>query len=120
MKHVIVNFTDSYGIQHDAAVVEVAYGCKSFTDYETIGDNPSKNTQISAQIQYRFWHSAEAKAGGAQPIPFVTKSGQNTFGTLPLANDIVDFEAYCLIHFTDVLLKEDGGTVIPESSNTGV
>jgi hypothetical protein len=116
MKNIIVSFTDAYGITHSDAVVEVSYGNKSFTNYETIGDSPSVQTQLNATMQYRFWHSVDSKAAGALPLPFVAKDGRNTFGTMPTQAEVEDFELYCLTYFATVIMKEEGGAVVVDES----
>ena len=50
MKNVIAKFTDSYGIQHEAAVVEVAYATKSVTQYESIGMNLTSQESVSLMM----------------------------------------------------------------------
>ena len=114
MKNVTVNFTDAYSMTHEAAVVEVAYATKSVTQYESIGMNLTSQENISLMMQYHYWHSAEARDAGALAIPFTAKgSAQTSFShTVSSVEEVADFEAYCLKHFTDVLLIQEGGSVV--------
>ena len=107
MKNIVVNFTDAYGLAHTDAVVEVSYANKTCTEYETIGDNHSSQSSTSITMQYRYWHSAAAREAGRQPLPFVSKAGQASFGVSPApVDEISDLEDYCLAHFEEVILKD--------------
>lgn len=113
MKNVIAKFTDSYGIQHDAAVVEVSYGNKSVTSYETIGDSPTSQVSVSVTMQYRYWHSVDAKVANSRPLQFVDKSGQSAFSlNLASAEEVGDLEMFALSHFASVVLPTEGGSLV--------
>ena len=92
---------------HEAAVVEVAYATKSVTQYESIGMNLTSQESVSLVMQYRYWHSAAAREAGRQPLSFVSKAGQASFGVSPApVDEISDLEDYCLAHFEEVILKD--------------
>lgn len=54
MKTITINFTDSYGMTHEAAIVGVAYATKSVTKYESIGMNLTSQESVSLMMQYRY------------------------------------------------------------------
>ena len=51
MRNILVNLTDSYGLHHESAVVEVAYVNKAVTHVEIIGDTSSDQLSISVTAQ---------------------------------------------------------------------
>lgn len=113
MRNILVNFTDSYGLHHEAAVVEVSYGNKTVSAYETIGVNPGSQTSVSITMQYRYWHSIEAREAGARPLEFSNKAGTISFGTsLQSVEEVSDLELFCLSYFANIILPEEGGTLV--------
>lgn len=115
MKTIVISFTDSYGMEHSAAVLEVAHGAYSSTAYETIGDHVSSSTSISVAAQYRYWHSQAARDAGALPMAFMLHSGDSNFSSQP-AVPVSDIEGYCLSYFVEALLPQVGGSLVADAS----
>ena len=105
MKQTIVKFTDSFGVQHDAAVFELSYGYKNINQTETIGSSQSSQRLVSISFQFKYWHSDEAKVIGFQPMQLTEIDGQGTFGAYPTSDDdIVDLEQFCIDQLINVVL----------------
>ena len=105
MKNTVISFTDAHGVTHTGAVFELTYGCKNDSKIETIGQSGGDQQMISVNYQFKYWHSQEAKEAGLQPMSFMDKGGQQTFGTY-LSSDleITALEDYCIAQLIETVL----------------
>lgn len=106
MKNTTVKFTDSYGISHDAAVLELSYGYKNVSKTETVGASGQEQQSVSVNFQFKYWHSKDAKDSGCQAMQLMDKNGQNTFCAYPATeSEIGGLEDYCIDQLINVVLK---------------
>lgn len=106
MKNTTVKFIDSYGISHDAAVLELSYGYKNVSKTETVGTSGQEQQSVSVNFQFKYWHSKDAKDLGCQAMQLMDKNGQNTFGAYPTSeSEIGELEDYCINQLINVVLK---------------
>lgn len=71
------SFTDIYGVAHPQAQCMISMVSRTDSAYFDAAGEGAPNTQINYQV--RYWHTSEAKDGGAESQEYITRDRQNTF-----------------------------------------
>lgn len=97
MKNIKVSFTDSFGLSHDEAVFELAYGFKNVTRSETIGSSNTSESVVTVTYQFKYWHNEKARLTGKQALILTGADGAQMFTEVVAGvDDIEDTEGFAI------------------------
>lgn len=109
MKSFTVMFTDTFDIEHEEAVFELAYAQRNYSHTEAIGSSPYDNESCHITYQFKYWHSALSKSKNKQPMTLADVNGTTMFTTsleAPLSAEAsaLEIENACINHLVAVTL----------------